>query len=431
MLNYEADKDILFKTKSFGVIVYMENDMYSINLHANDSIHIPLSKEDFYIVFLKELYRIGLGECPLGNIVIGHEHGKENHKCHFQVFIEFTEKIYKTIRPGAIKVNHYNLLYIAQHSKYPVKLRSYCKKCNDFVEFFPEKKIKEILRQKKELDATMDLDDPYGYIISNSNLNDDDIKKVFRYCNATEHKKVFMVYAKKIYETYNNYIRKEKDVPEFRWLFPEHMYNYVINNNNANDKLVQTYSKIYYWFTKYCAIEQNSIIRRKALFLFSLKGGMGKSFFARGLVPEVGICNSPYYVYCRGTLDASEFLKKANTAKIVILDDINYINNDIEIWKALAVSEPTNIRSPYHNILWNKSLPCVLLSNNIRTLKHWLDTDDLKSRCIFIGIDFYIGPPGTDNFDNHESEFLLTPDIESMVEKLRGYTENKKDVTID
>ena len=149
--------------------------------------------------------------------------------------------------------------------------------------------------------------------------------------------------------------------------------------------------------------------------MFSLSGGVGKSYFARNLVPEISICNSPYYVYCRGTLDASEFIRKDKTAKLVILDDVNYITNDIEIWKALTVSEPTNIRTPYHNTPWKHSLPCIMLSNNIKTLKFWMEAEDLKSRCVFIGIDFYIGPPGTDLEENHIVDSYLTNDINNKL----------------
>ena len=137
------------------------------------------------------------------------------------------------------------------------------------------------------------------------------------------------------------------------------------------------------------------------------------------MVPEISICNSPYYVYCRGTLDASEFIRKRDNAKLIILDDVNYIDKDIEIWKALTVSEPTNIRSPYHNFAWKKSLPCIMLSNNIKTLKYWTEAEDLKSRCVFIGIDFYIGPPGSDNEENRRLDSFFTDDInEKLLSKI-------------
>ena len=84
---------------------------------------------------------------------------------------------------------------------------------------------------------------------------------------------------------------------------------------------------------------------------------------------------------------------------------------DIEIWKALTVSEPTNLRTPYYNMQWDKSLPCILMSNNVKTLKYWMETEDLKTRCVFIGINFFIGPPGTDKENYHVVDSFVTNDI--------------------
>ena len=52
-----------------------------------------------------------------------------------------------------------------------------------------------------------------------------------------------------------------------------------------------------------------------------------------------------------------------------------------------------------------------MLSNNIKTLKYWQEAEDLKTRCVFIGLDFYIGPPNTDIESNHKVDSLLTHDI--------------------
>ena len=412
--------DVLFKTKSFGIVVYMEDTAYSKNILANSSIHIPATKEKMVILLLKRFYMLKMGDSLVGNIVVGHEHGREKNKCHYQIFIEFIDKIYKTIRPGTIEDTHITYLYMAQHCKSPAKLREYCKKNNDFIEIFPDKKIKEILRENGQMNEVMDLDDPFDYMLKKTNLSEDNIKDIFKYSKISEYKRTFFLYSNKIFDTYKTYIKEDEKVPNFTWIFPEHIYNYLINNNNNSDLKLHIYSRLYDWFNKYCNIDPETVIRRKALFLFSIQGGLGKSFFARSLVPEISICNSPYYVYCRGTLDASEFKKKEKTARLVILDDINYIHNDIEIWKALAVSEPTNIRSPYYNFAWNRSLPCIFLSNNVKTLNYWLSTEDLKSRCVFIGINFYIGPPGTEILENRQVDKILSDDIEVLIKKLES-----------
>ena len=397
-------------SKSFGIVLFMDDSVYKDDPKQNKKIHFPFQKSEILLNVLKHFYDLGIGnKSIIENIIIAHEHAEETEKCHMHVYIEFDSKIRKQIKPGNFLINDFKFLYMAQQIKTPAKFRNYCKKGGDFYELLPNKSIKNILKENNLLDELMDVDDPYDILLKNETLTDKQISDIFKNCNVTEYKKDFLGNAKKIYDTYNSFIKIDKEIPEFEWKFPKHIYEHIENNFGKNDKISIVYTKLYTWFKMYC--EPEGYLRRKALFLFSLSGGVGKSYFARSLVPEINICNSPYYVYCRGTLDASEFIRKKDNAKFIILDDVNYIDKDIEIWKALAVSEPTNIRSPYHNFPWKKSLPCILLSNNIKTLKYWMEAEDLKTRCIFIGIDFYIGPPGTDNEENHRIDSFLTDDI--------------------
>jgi hypothetical protein len=405
-----------FKTKSFGIVIQMSESMYDDSPNKNASIHIPFSKEEVLMGLFKKFYEEKIGNNVVVNeVIIGHEHGIEKAKCHMQMFISFETQIRKTIMPGQFLVNDIVFLFIAQHCKSPKKMREYCKKGGDFLACFPCMKLKDILKDNGIIDEKIDVDDPYDYMLKNNGLSEVDVKNIFASCDVTEYKKNFMSNSKQIMETYNKFVKKSDPELEFEWMFPVHMIDYIFDRSHESEYKYKTFYCLYDWFSKYCNIASSSVKRRKALFLFSIKGGMGKSFFARGLVPEVSIGNSPYYVYCRGTLDAAEFLKKSKTAKLVILDDINYINSDIEIWKALAVGEPTNIRSPYHNIPWSNSLPCILLSNNLKTFKYWMETEDLKSRCIFVSIDFFLGPPETDNNDYHSFDCMLSRDVEDAL----------------
>lgn len=407
----------IITSKSFGIVIYMEDDVYSDSPSQNENIHFPSSKEEIYLALLQELYDKKVNNYPLENFVIGHEHGSENKKCHMQIFISFEKRTRKSIEPGFFNIETNRYLYMAQKCKTPKKLRNYCKKGNDFFEVFPCKTIKEILKENGKMDILMDIDDPYDVLLNKNNLEEKQIINIFKNCPVTEFKKNFVNNSKQIFETYNKHLKVEEIALQFEWRFPLHMYQHIENNFGAIDKISLTYAKLYTWFKTYC--EPEGYFRRKALFLFSIAGGLGKSYFARTLVPEISICNSPFYVYCRGTLDASEFSKKEKTAKLVILDDVNYISNDIEIWKALTVSEPTNIRTPYHNFPWQHSLPCIMLSNNIKTLRYWLETPDLKSRCLFISIDFYIGPPGTDSEEHHKVDSLLSKDVEKLLQETK------------
>lgn len=401
-------------SKSFGIVVYMDKMAYDGNV-SNADVHFPITKEEVFIKLMESFYNIGLGSHEVENAIIAHEHGKENNKCHMQIFIKFDRKVRKNIEPNKFILDGITYLYMAQRTKTPAKLKSYCKKQKDFIELFPCESIKNILKEKGILDKLMDVDDPYDTLLNNNSLKEDEIVNIFKNCKVTEYKKDFMCNSKKIMETYTKYLEENKEnIPPFQWNFPKHMISQIEENFGSTDKITLAYTRIYTWFKEYCEVDK--YLRRKALFLFSLAGGVGKSYFARSLVPEISPCNSPYYVYCRGTLDASEFIKKSKYAKLIILDDVNYITNDIEIWKALAVSEPTNIRTPYHNVPWMKNLPCVMMSNNIKTLKYWMETEDLKTRCIFVAIDFYIGPPGTDDEENHKVNSFLTDDVKNKLE---------------
>ena len=402
-------------SKSFGIVLYMDDSSYVGDPDKDKNIHMPHEKDIIIYFLFRNFYELGIGRNnEVDEVIIGHEHGDVNKKCHMQIFIKFNKKLRKMMEPSNFTIENEKYIYMAQRSKTTAKLRNYCKKGGDFFEMYPNKTIKEMLREQNMIDELIDVDDPYDTMLKNDKLNEKQIITIFKNCPITDYKKDFMTNSKKIFENYNHYIKIEVNLPIFCWNFPKHIYNYVEEHFGDNDKKYLTFAKLYTWFKTYC--EPEGYFRRKALFLFSLAGGVGKSFFARSLVPEISICNSPYYVYCRGTLDAGEFLKKDKTARLVILDDVNYISNDIEIWKALTVSEPTNIRSPYHNIPWKHSLPCIMLSNNIKTLRYWMETEDLKSRCIFVGIDFYIGPEGTDKEENHIVDRILSEDILEKLE---------------
>ena len=400
--------------KSFGIVIYMDDSVYKDDPNLNMEIHFPVAKDIVFYNLLKTFYNKGIcNKNALDYAIVAHEHGDKEKKCHMQIFLTFDKKIQRQIKPGNFMINDVTYLYMAQNAKTPAKLRNYCRKTGDFVEFMPQSSIKDILKENNMIDELVDVDDPYDLLLNKEDLSDKQIKSIFKNCQVTEYKKDFMSNSKKIYETYNTYIKIEKEVPDFKWQFPQHIFKHVEDFSDSIDSKSITFVKLYTWFKTYC--EPEGYFRRKALFLFSLKGGVGKSYFARSLVPEISICNSPYYVYCRGSLDASEFMRKDKTAKLVILDDVNYIDKDIEIWKALTVSEPTNIRSPYYNFPWKHSLPCIMLSNNIKTLKYWLEAEDLKTRCLFIGIDFYIGPPETDKAENHRTDSFLSCDIQTKL----------------
>lgn len=404
-------------SKSFGMIIYMDTEMYKGNEEDIKNIHIPLTHKMLLLMLLKEMYnkKLCLNNI-IDQIIVSHEHGEDNHKCHYHIFLEFEKKVRKEIKPGNFKVKDITYLYMAQRCRSPKKFREYVKKGKDFIEMFPGETIKNILKDENILNEMIDADDPYEILLNRNDLSNKNIVDIFKSCSVTEYKKDFMSNSSKILETYNKIIRQpDLDIPEFTWTFPKHIIEYLSKAMDIkNDYKYIAYNTIYKWFKDYCVMDQNIIKRRKALFLFSLRGGVGKSYFARSLVPQIKVGLSPFFVYCRGTLDAAEFQKK-DMARLVILDDIKYNASDIEIWKALTVSEPTNIRTPYHNIPWNKSLPCILMTNTLSTFRYWMEAEDLKGRCIFVSIDFYMGPPETEDVKNQQLQCCLSNDVKSKI----------------
>ena len=102
-----------------------------------------------------------------------------------------------------------------------------------------------------------------------------------------------------------------------------------------------------------------------------------------------------YYIYCRNSLDASEFKRKASTAKLIILDDVRFIGNDVEMWKALISGEELNINTKYHNYFWKGGLPCIVMTNDLSTTAFWTSSPMFNTQCCFVNIRDYMGPPGT------------------------------------
>ena len=190
--------------KSFGFVMFMEDN--------SDGSHIPLSKSDALLGLLKELYDKGIGlKGELLDYDIGHEHGDKKGNCHFQIYLKFSERVRKQIRPGSFVKNEVKLLYMSQTSKTPEKLRNYCKKDKDYIEDFPGKTLKNILKEKGILNEAMDLDDPYNYILNKKDLDSEKIIDVFKSCTITDHKKTFLCNMKSIIENYNTFIKKDNE----------------------------------------------------------------------------------------------------------------------------------------------------------------------------------------------------------------------------
>jgi hypothetical protein len=355
---YKAD------CKAFGIVIYGDNSIYKEDKEENKNIHIDLQKSEIaYFLFNKIRTELGVDAT---NIIVGHEHGDENKKCHFQCCVKLVKRISKMVGPFSADMHGIKILGMFQKAKTPDALWNYCKKDGDFYVHEPEEIFSNV----------------WDRIVSKKDMSTSELTNVLAQGDA----KSLLMWGDKIQNNYDNLL-KAKELPPFEWCFPPHLLT-MMEDQLTFPSTVLKIKAIDEWFKTQCVVENLS--RRQALFLISLERGLGKSEFAKRLVPDEG-----YYIYCRNSLDAAEFKRKERTAKLIILDDVSYIGNEKEMWKALISGECVNINTKYYNYKWKGGIPCIVLTNEMSTVSYWTKCEAFSTQCSFVNIDFYLGPTGT------------------------------------
>lgn len=354
--------------KAYGIVIYGENIMYSPDKQENSSIHINVSKEKIAEFIIKKVYEDT--SVDVTNLIVAHEHGDENFKCHFQCCVKLVKRVNKVLVPFKGEVDNVKFIGMFQKAKNVEALWNYCKKDGDFFIAEPEGVCKDVWER----------------IVRSKARSKSDITNLL----ANADPKSLLMWGDKIQNNYECLL-KDEEAPEFEWSFPKHLTNFLDDISLCSTEDLEEKAKIKAikkWFNEQCVT--NNVTRRQCLFLISTERGLGKSEFAKRLVPH-----DKYFIYCRGSLDAAEFKKKENSAKLVILDDISYIGNEKEMWKALVAGESVNLNTKYHNFKWKGGLPCVVLTNEVSTAAYWSSSDLFSSQCCFINVRHYLGPPGT------------------------------------
>jgi hypothetical protein len=102
-----------------------------------------------------------------------------------------------------------------------------------------------------------------------------------------------------------------------------------------------------------------------------------------------------------------------------MLDDMNgFIDtNSLETWKALCAGEKTSIRACYVNRNWNKTIPCLILTNSLDLLTR-LRTDPMfESQVVCVEITDYMGPlDSRPSFMTNDLQHHLSTDILKKIE---------------
>lgn len=396
------------KSKSIGVVMYLQDNKYSKDMVENKNIHIPdASAPSFLAKIIKYIFE-KIYEVNIVEMIMGHEHGDKNFKCHLQIIILFDKLFRKMLKPGALKIKYDNkticLLYMQQKTKNVYALKNYCKKDRDAT-IIKNNEIKKFEFKEDE--------NPFDYIKNNYNkitidegrnkIMEYDAELYFRNCNNIESA------LKKI-------IVEEPPVP-FKWMpIPEYLKEYHLADGST---FYETFDK---WYQKYC-INGENLERKKALCIYSDKRSMGKSYFVRHLVSH-----EDYILEFNNTLCWKRNINKG-IYKLLLLDDMNVINvNNKTMWKSIVASEPTTLRGAWLNEEFKERLPCIITTNDIEMIKIFRDDKLFNTQVFIIEINKYMGAPGTERKDLMENEFILSYETCDRLNKMNmknAYSDNK------
>ena len=334
---------------SIGMVMSLEPDKYSRNKIANSNIHIPFAV-GYNTLFPKIVYVIVsnfLGKKPK-QITVGHEHGNRENKCHLQICVKFYEALSRFLFPGYVNIRYkeqeFKLLFMQQMGRNSKALAKYCEKGKDFSRLFNgdtddkdtfdgKGVYYEICRKKNEISIDearemIILNDPKGYFLSQMN-----------------------------YERALMQIVRPK-LPPFYWVFPpksDYIWKVEVNVDGSEKK--KLFMDVFInWFNNYCLYVGPSN-RRKALCLYSDRRAIGKTWFVEHLVNHPG-----YILKYRNTFVTKPIDPQI---KLLLLDDMRMIDKrNFETWKGLVASENTTMRDTYVNDMFEKSVPCIITTNN-------------------------------------------------------------------
>jgi hypothetical protein len=344
-------------SRSFSFVLYAKRRFYSDNLNYFgdlQSICVPVNPERF-LEQIKDLLSKLLG-VKFYKVVMDHHHGHLSKRCSFVVACFMKENLRKSLDQFSIREDETGLNFTgffiqASHSS---SFRS-----------FAEKKNIYLWREISEK----------GYLGIHPDMSVSEFQSHLMKHNPRD----FLINAERMLNNFTNFIQ-HNDLPEFEWRWPKH-FDEAPLKDKSYIKLIKE------WFEKYCLPEDNE--RKKSLVLYSNKRGMGKTMFAQNLVNS-----EDYYIYNKGTFDALLF-KKKKYAKLVIIDDIDYNQAHQQMWKALSSSQPVNIRTPYFNDYYGRTLPVIICTNSFKDVKNWSLDPLYSTQMYLLNIQDYLGPEKT------------------------------------
>ena len=360
--------------QTIGLCIYGEPNIYNktgdvdADFESNSKIHLLNGVKELMQPFaecLQEAFK-----AKFAKIIMGHEHGSDLNKCHFQCMIRFSKRFNRVAKPFTMEFQRETYLIIFQKANSPRHLAKYCKKDRDVFEWTPGFTRKE---------------DVYSMLVADPmQTREEVIDLLGRHDPAG-----LMKFGEKILGNFQTLVQSQ-EIPSFKWSYPKHLDDRLINAQRNTLYEQEEYSKllaIRKWFDEQCVPD---LTRRQALFLVSEERGLGKTELAKQLV------NDPaYYVYCRSSLDGGAFTSKAKTARLIILDDIYFAAGEREMWKALMGGEQVTINTKFQMVNWERRIPCIVITNAVSTAEFFSTCQEFRTQCCFINIREYLGPSGT------------------------------------
>jgi hypothetical protein len=346
-------------TKLFGIVVKRD-----IPVNMDEETKMEERKKHFLskeiiLDALREIYK----EYTLMEYVIAHEHGAEDHGCHYQCCVQLDKPLRTRVTEYKKTIDETDVYICYQTGKKGLgAIAAYCKKdgdyiCSDNVKNAVQKTLMERLvackNQKEQIK------------IIQKELPKDIVKMdVSRMLQNVETVKAIM------------------DDEPIKITFPEY--------------LIDREPMLFEWYCKeVVGYPTDYKGRRKALVLFSKERAMGKTTFAKMLVSN----NDKAYVICRNNFNAMDFVKP--NAQLLILDDMTFVGKQTEMWKALVSSEKTAIRDAYCNVDFGHGMATVVTTNNYSMFTYMMGSDYFKYECYFYWVKEFLGPEGTNPRSGH------------------------------